>query len=136
MKTIPTLSLLLLFSALTGCVTTSPRYEHEPQGRYQDDRGYRYEHPRDERERDYRSHVPVGIQVIRATYGANRRCDATQAVRQACEGRMDCGIDANNRLCGDPDPGRRKALSIEFRCGGRVKSTSAPEDRGTFLRCD
>ncbi|MBZ0104328.1 MAG: hypothetical protein K8H84_01740 [Sulfuricella denitrificans] len=139
MKPLPIFSLLLLVSALPGCVTSGPRYEYQHQDRYQEDRGYRSEHSRQDRyqdDRDYRSRAPIGIQVSRAIYGAGRSCDATQAVRQACEGRRDCGIDANNRLCGDPDPGRRKVLTVEYRCGGRVKSGGAPEDRGVFLRCD
>ena len=54
----------------------------------------------------------VGLEIVDAWYGSDRRsCDATYALNH-CNGRAHCDVQASNRLCGDPDKGVRKQLAV------------------------
>ena len=76
------------------------------------------------------------LRIVEARYGTDRRtCDATRAVRRACEGESDCSLKAGNELCGDPTPGRVKQLTVTFSCHGQVRTTDRPEPGILGLRC-
>lgn len=56
-------------------------------------------------------------------------CDATTSVARVediCVGRASCSVPANNGQFGDPCPGTRKRLVVEFVCSGAVDE--CPED--------
>jgi peptidoglycan/LPS O-acetylase OafA/YrhL len=79
------------------------------------------------------------IQVISATYGAS--CtgfpvpapyanevapgNATNAVRETCDGRLDCDFEVTDVQLGDPANGCSKDFSVAYRCGGRPDTLSA-----------
>jgi len=76
------------------------------------------------------------IRIIEARYGTDRRtCDATRALRRACEGESDCMLKAGNELCGDPTPGRVKTLYVTYRCKGRVRNVTRTEGKMLSLDC-
>jgi hypothetical protein len=77
------------------------------------------------------------IRIVEARYGTSRRtCDATRALRRACEGESDCSLKAGNELCGDPVPGQVKTLYVTYRCRGRVHSITRMEGKQLGLDCD
>ena len=79
------------------------------------------------------------IAVTTATYAAedsDGRCDATRYVRNAANGRRSVSVDINNRMCGDPAPGKRKSVEITYLCGAVAKTASAYEHRQAYLSCD
>ncbi len=77
------------------------------------------------------------LRIVQARYGTDRRsCDATRAVRRACEGESDCSLKAGNELCGDPTPGQVKTLSVTYRCRGRVRDVTRQEGKYLSLDCD
>ncbi|MEM1089384.1 MAG: hypothetical protein AAF736_02210 [Pseudomonadota bacterium] len=77
----------------------------------------------------------VGLTIVDAVYGSDRRsCDARRALRQ-CEGRGQCEIFASNRLCGDPDRGTPKTLLVRYTCGFGVETIYLREDEATLLSC-
>ena len=77
------------------------------------------------------------IRIIEARYGTDRRtCDATRAVRRACEGESDCSLKAGNELCGDPTPGQVKTLYVTYRCQGQGRSRSVTRTEGKQLGLD
>lgn len=76
------------------------------------------------------------LRIIEARYGTDRRtCDATRAVRRACEGESDCSLKAGNELCGDPTPGQVKTLYVTYRCQGRVRNITRTEGKMLGLDC-
>lgn len=77
------------------------------------------------------------IHISDAYYNApnGNRCDARGAIKDACQGRQSCTIAANNALCGDPQPGARKTLTIGFKCGGNRIQRDIVEGSTTELRC-
>lgn len=82
-------------------------------------------------------HEDPPLRIVEARYGTERRsCDATRAVRRACEGESDCSLKAGNELCGDPTPGQVKTLSITYRCRGRVHDVTRQEGKYLKLDCD
>ncbi len=83
----------------------------------------------------YREDPP--IRIVEARYGTDRRtCDATRALRRACEGESDCSLKAGNELCGDPTPGQVKTLYVTYRCRGRVRNITRTEGKNLSLDCD
>lgn len=77
------------------------------------------------------------IRIVEARYGTDRRtCDATRALRRACEGESDCSLKAGNELCGDPTPGQVKTLYVTYRCRGRVRDVTRTEGKQISLECD
>lgn len=77
------------------------------------------------------------LRIVQARYGTDRRsCDATRAVRRACEGESDCSLKAGNELCGDPTPGQVKTLYVSYRCRGRVRDITRQEGKYLSLDCD
>ncbi len=77
------------------------------------------------------------IRIVEARYGTDRRtCDATRALRRACEGESDCSLKAGNELCGDPTPGQVKTLYVTYRCRGRVRNITRTEGKNLSLDCD
>lgn len=124
----------------------SPRPGYGYQDRYydrsDDDRNdyragpgpYRYAPP--DRYQQSQRYGGGGLRIMEAWYGRNRRvCDATPALRGACDGRESCAVKAGNELCGDPTPGRVKQLTVTYRCHGQVMTTDRPEPSILGLRC-
>jgi hypothetical protein len=82
------------------------------------------------------------VTVLDATYYADRNgCDATRAVSEIAGGRSSAAVPASNQLCGDPFPGRGKALAVEYACGepafcGNEVRTATTRESGTLqLNC-
>ena len=81
----------------------------------------------------------VGISVTSASYGADgtrARCDATTFVRAEADGQRNATIDIDNSMCGDPSPGRRKAVQIAYNCGTVSKTASGFEGSQAYLSCE
>jgi hypothetical protein len=77
------------------------------------------------------------IRIVEARYGTDRRtCDATRALRRACEGESDCSLKAGNELCGDPTPGQVKTLYVSYRCQGQGRTRSVTRTEGKYLSLD
>jgi hypothetical protein len=82
------------------------------------------------------------LRVLDARWTDDQRaCDATRAVADFANGRAVANVQAGNGLCGDPAPGRRKALQVEYAggdpayCGNEVRTAAAPEGRAVQLVC-
>jgi hypothetical protein len=82
-----------------------------------------------------------GIKVLRASYGtpsAGKTCDARAALERACGGKPQCTVRAANNLCGDPDVGVAKELTLTWTCGaGGNEVTTRLTEHGNEqnLRC-
>lgn len=77
-----------------------------------------------------------GITIMRATYGDGRReCNLTGRLAGKMNGRNSASLDVTNQLCGDPAPGERKYLRVDYTCGGAAKQASANEHRTLHLSC-
>lgn len=72
-----------------------------------------------------------------AVYGdRDGACDARPAVQAMVNRQREPLVRADNRLCGDPAPQRRKTLEITYRCGnGRMLRTALREDTQAVLSC-
>jgi hypothetical protein len=117
-----TLVLVLALIALVGCIPD-------------DGRGFGGSRPVYQSQSAAREDPP--IRIIEARYGTDRRsCDATRALRRACEGESDCSLKAGNELCGDPVPGQVKTLYVTYRCRGRVHNVTRMEGKYLGLDCD
>ena len=80
--------------------------------------------------------VPAGIIVIRARYGdEHKACDLTAWAAQRFNGRTSAEVDVSNQICGDPSPGNRKSLHVEYLCNGQAKMEEAYEHRRLSLSC-
>lgn len=80
--------------------------------------------------------LPSGIVVMNASYGdGERRCDLTAWALQQFNQRTSASVVVNNKLCGDPSPGQRKSLSIEYLCRGEARTASAYEHRTLRINC-
>lgn len=148
--------LFLMLFALAGCATDGGydyRPSRDPGYRDQDrDSGYHdhhrdsgYREPRHDpdygdqrRDPGYREGRSPEIRITRATYGDHRTCDATHAVSGYCNGKRSCSFEVSNRMCGDPEPGRHKGVTVEFAChgSGGMRHANAPEGRTAYLNCD
>ena len=79
---------------------------------------------------------PPGIVVVRAWYGdGNKSCDLTAWAAARFNRRTNSEIDVTNKICGDPAPGQRKTLRVDFLCNGQTKTAEAPEHRRLSLFC-
>lgn len=77
-----------------------------------------------------------GLQVLGALYGdGDRDCDATQVVVSQFNGRASAALKVSNGLCGDPAPGERKSLRVEYACGQERRTVSAYEHRSLEASC-
>lgn len=77
-----------------------------------------------------------GIVVIRAWYGDDHRsCDLTSWAAGRFNNRTSAAVDVSNSICGDPAPGKRKSLQVEFYCKGELKTADAYEHRQLSLNC-
>ncbi len=83
------------------------------------------------------SYGRYGLHITDVTYrGPNGSyCDATMRVRRACDGQRRCSVRAGNRLCGDPQRGVKKKLSVGYHCGGRRRVVQAEEDSTATVGC-
>ena len=85
--------------------------------------------------------VPVvpkrGIVVLRAWYGDGERraCELTGWAARRFNGRTSESVEVTNQICGDPAPGQRKELTVEYMCGGETRKESAYEHRRLSLSC-
>ena len=78
------------------------------------------------------------ITVTAATYGnGSKTCDAKTEVDSLCAGDSYCAIEAGNQLCGDPDYGTLKKLTVTYRCAtnGEVRTAQGPENTHVTLDC-
>ncbi len=75
--------------------------------------------------------------IDRATYGVgNAVCDATPALRQRLPAPPGSALLVDNGLCGDPAPGTRKMLDVQYRCdNNRALRISLPESAPIELPC-
>lgn len=79
---------------------------------------------------------PAGIVVIRARYGDdNKSCDLTAWAAKHFNGRTSGDVEVTNQICGDPAPGSRKSLRVEFLCRGQTRTAEAYEHRRLGLYC-
>lgn len=79
-----------------------------------------------------------GMRIESATYGGNCRAqygNATWAVRQRCDGSVNCQFTVNVNELGDPAYGCAKDFRIEYRCpnGRRETSYLSGETNGKTL---
>ena len=79
---------------------------------------------------------PAGIIVIRAWYGDEHKyCDLTAWAAKHFNSRTSAEVDVSNQICGDPSPGNRKSLHVEFLCNGQTRMEEAYEHRRLRLSC-
>jgi len=78
-----------------------------------------------------------GIYVLRAWYGSSERraCDLTGRMARHFNGRSSQSVAVTNNLCGDPAPGERKEMVIEYSCGAEARRASAYEHRTLSISC-
>jgi hypothetical protein len=78
------------------------------------------------------------ISIASAVYGpdSGASCDARRFVAPRANGRFTASIEVTNQMCGDPSPGKRKSLNINYFCGNVAKTASAYEHRTAYLSCD
>lgn len=140
---------LLLGLAAAACFGAAPAaYAQHPE--YQ--RGYRegydqgFQQGYDRAMRENRPPPPAvvpmppprrGIYVLRAWYGNGERraCDLTGRMARQFNGRPSQSVEVTNQLCGDPAPGERKELVIEYSCGAENRRASAFEHRTLSISC-
>jgi hypothetical protein len=82
-----------------------------------------------------------GIEIYNADYGERGRyCNAERRISRECNGRRDCEIEVDNRLCGDPATGVVKELRLNFGCEGRRSqgqdAVRAREGQRVRLSCE
>jgi hypothetical protein len=77
------------------------------------------------------------LHIVSARYGKNgNTCDASSNVRALCEGKLDCRVQAQNGLCGDPAYGMTKDLVVEYSCDqGQSKREQAAEGLYVIPSC-
>ncbi|MBI2204741.1 MAG: CHAT domain-containing protein [Candidatus Rokubacteria bacterium] len=78
--------------------------------------------------------VVPALRVIRiqaAVWGSDSgTCTVTKHVAERCDGNADCAVVANNELgCGDPDPARRKKLTVVWSCLAGDKPVGSQRER-------
>lgn len=61
----------------------------------------------------------VPIAIVRATYGLDSGTSGGAGcfVAPRANGRTSVSVKVSNQICGDPSPGKRKSLNINFLCG-------------------
>ena len=80
---------------------------------------------------------PTGpITISNAWYGTSKKnCNATGWLARKVNGRVSASVEVENKICGDPAPGDRKALEVTYICGNFVKNATAYEHRTLYLDC-
>jgi hypothetical protein len=78
-----------------------------------------------------------GIIVTRAWYGDGERraCNLTGWAARLFNNRTSQSVNVTNEICGDPAPGQRKELVVEYMCGAETKRASAYEHRSLSISC-
>jgi len=78
-----------------------------------------------------------GIIVTRAWYGDGERraCNLTGWAARHFNNRTSQSVNVTNEMCGDPAPGERKQLVVEYMCGAETKRESAYEHRTLSISC-
>lgn len=78
-----------------------------------------------------------GIIVLRAWYGDGERrsCNLTGWAARHFNNRTSQSVNVTNQICGDPAPGERKQLTVEYMCGAETKRESAYEHRSLSISC-
>lgn len=77
-----------------------------------------------------------GIIVTRAWYGdGSRSCNLTGWAARHFNNRTSQSVAVTNNICGDPAPGQRKELVVEYMCGAETKRESAYEHRNLSISC-
>ena len=130
--------LLLAFGVQQACAESDfERGYREGYGRgYQDGLGATQFSPAQSHSPRRPSTGPAGIIVIRARYGDDHKaCDLTAWAAQRFNGRTSAEVDVSNAICGDPSPGNRKSLHLEYLCNGQAKTEEAYEHRRLSLYC-
>jgi hypothetical protein len=76
------------------------------------------------------------LSILSASYyGLAAWCDATEAVRAACDGRPSCSVRASDALCGDPEPTVLKKLEVVHACRGEERWVEVAEGAAVSLAC-
>lgn len=77
------------------------------------------------------------VEFVSEFFSSSRRkfCNAKKALKKLCEGRKNCSFRVDNRLCGDPYPGKGKYLFVEYMCGKAKKTVKADEGDMAVLKC-
>ena len=90
------------------------------------------------------SAIAQTIDVKEAVYGRlvakAPTCDAAEAVRYFCQGASSCSFPIDDSICGDPDPGITKKLTVRYECGGTshtvIQAESiAASDKHLEIKC-
>ena len=78
------------------------------------------------------------VEFVSEFFSSSRRkfCNAKKALKKLCEGRKNCSFKVDNRLCGDPYPGKGKYLFVEYLCGKLKKTVKADEGDMAVLKCN
>jgi hypothetical protein len=76
------------------------------------------------------------ISVDNASYGMGTDCDATDAVKKLCQGRINCAfrVDPSN-LC-QPGGNVTHLLRVSYTCGLRGKSAQFEDFKTAQLSCE
>ncbi len=130
--------LLLALCVQPACAESDfERGYREGYGRgYQDGLGATHLSPAQSHSARRSGMVPAGIIVIRARYGDDHKaCDLTAWAAQRFNGRTSAEVDVSNAICGDPSPGNRKSLHVEYLCNGQAKTEETYEHRRLSLYC-
>jgi hypothetical protein len=139
MKALPLAASSILLAAGSALAQQSQEYRDGYADGYRDgfDKGYaRARAELQQRIETESRNAPLLIQS--AFYGAEYgggNCDATRHVQREANGRRSATINVSNDICGDPAPGKRKSLTVNFVCGSVSKSASAYEHRKVYLSC-
>ena len=75
------------------------------------------------------------IRIVSSIYGAAATCDPTTTISAACEGRGGCEISVGGNLCGDPQVGTPKRLTVEYACGTERRNAIGLDHGTAFLTC-
>jgi hypothetical protein len=76
------------------------------------------------------------IYVAQVLYGIETSsCDATNRFVQSCNEKANCNLTINNKLCGDPAQGQRKAAAITYWCNGETQQLQVRENGTATLNC-
>lgn len=75
------------------------------------------------------------ITVLTASYGANVNAtlaanNATDDIKQTCDGKIRCNYVIDFNIIGDPFPGVKKAYEVRYTCGSGTKRSSVPPEAG------
>lgn len=81
--------------------------------------------------------APATISILEAYYyGMANYCDASTALKHACDGKTACTITAADALCGDPEPSVAKRLAVVYACRSQRKTDDQAQGSQLRLACD